>query len=815
MRTRSASIRTPHPRSIADFSQGGGAPRIGVLAWRCVCALLLAIALVSNCTGAVTTNPSTHRVAERASAPPAKSKKKKIKKPAPALCLTGCRPDTAPPELVAADTPEDQARQRELTGLARSLHNNLPGSYANLSGFAAKNSANVWGARAALALGFDDYSRKHAQQALAWFSKSNSDVLLREYALYWQAQAKQSLGRPKDALLDLETVERDYPNTAMKEQLLESLSPLAVELGKPQEAIDALNSYSATGSKSGLLLLRAQAYYAAHQLPKAAHDYQVIFYKYSQSDEAAPAESALKKILREMGKEYPYPGVDLQQERAQAFYTVHKWKEARTEFEKLLTMLKDPANPNRQLAELRVAECRVQLKASPKLLADLKTPDFDIDAQRLYELSQIYRADKKTGEMFAALNELTQKYPLSKWNEEGLMAAGNYYWVDLDRTKAAGYYQRVVDAFPSGKNAFNAEWRAAWVAYLNRQPDAADRITAFLTRYPSSGNTPDAVYWLGRIAERDGKTSLARIFYQKDVDRFPQTYFGHAAVERLNKLGPASAEADPLTPEVLDKIPPPPPLRPFDEPIPTAAQDRWARAQALRTIAFDASAELELKNAFFATSSPRFLFEAAQAAFDEGHFAAGMAYGRIIVPNFDARKIDDLPVSVWKVLYPLPYENVIRREAARNNFDPMLAAGLMRQESTFQSDALSPQNAIGLMQVIPKTGRLLAKQLKVRYSNDRLFQPEYNIQLGMLYISGLVKLTGAPAYALAAFDAGEDRIAAWKAERNYDEIPELVESIPFSETRDYVQIVLRNCEVYRMIYGQTAAASSSSTAHTR
>jgi soluble lytic murein transglycosylase len=85
----------------------------------------------------------------------------------------------------------------------------------------------------------------------------------------------------------------------------------------------------------------------------------------------------------------------------------------------------------------------------------------------------------------------------------------------------------------------------------------------------------------------------------------------------------------------------------------------------------------------------------------------------------------------------------------------------------------------------------------------------------MLYISGLVKLTGAPEYALAAFDAGEDRIAAWKAERNYDEIPELVESIPFSETRDYVQIVLRNSEVYRMIYGQSGTPASNSAGHGR
>ena len=79
--------------------------------------------------------------------------------------------------------------------------------------------------------------------------------------------------------------------------------------------------------------------------------------------------------------------------------------------------------------------------------------------------------------------------------------------------------------------------------------------------------------------------------------------------------------------------------------------------------------------------------------------------------------------------------------------------------------------------------------------------PSTTFELGTFYFRGLVDLTGAPEYALAAYNAGEDRIALWKSERTYEEIPELVESIPFSETRDYVQIVLRNAAVYRMIYG--------------
>jgi soluble lytic murein transglycosylase len=732
--------------------------------------------------------------------------KRKSKKPKSPPCQNGCKPEISAPQ-VAADSPEDEVAQKELSEVARAFHNGTPGAYEKLSAFEAKNSANVWGARAALALGYDEYMKNRSGQAVGWFVKAQNDTLLREYALYWTSQAQRALGRYADAYKVLQTILHDYPNTAMREQLLEAFAPTAVLLGHAQEAIDALEAYPGTGSKSTLLYERGHAYQAAHQLARAAKDYQTVFYKYPTADEAKPAGSALSQVMHALGKEYPYPGVEMQEQRAQIFYDAHKWKEARSEYEKLLTMLKEPANPTRQRAQLRVAECRVQLKGSPSLIAAVKTPDLEVDAERLYALSQAYRTAKKETEMFNALNTLAQSYPVSKWNEDGLMAAGNYHWVELEREKAAEAYQRVLDSFPNGRHAFNCEWRIAWVAYLDRHPDADDRLTTFLLKYPVSSNSVDALYWLGRIAERAGNVARARSLYGKAAERFPQTYFGNAAAARLAKLGPG--EENP--PEFLEKIPPPPALRSFDEPIPVAATDRWARAQALRTIAFDSSAEQELKNAYFATSSPRFLLEAAQAAFDQGHYGAGMAYARIIVPNFDSRKVSDVPVAAWKALLPLPYEAALRREAAKNDFDPMFAAGLIRQESTFQADAVSPKNAIGLMQVLPKTGKLLARQLKVRYTKNKLFEPDFNIEVGMAYIASLVREMGGFEYAAAAYNAGEDRIAAWKGERNYEEVPELVESIPFTETREYVQVVLRNTELYRMIYGQPSVATQAAT----
>jgi len=149
----------------------------------------------------------------------------------------------------------------------------------------------------------------------------------------------------------------------------------------------------------------------------------------------------------------------------------------------------------------------------------------------------------------------------------------------------------------------------------------------------------------------------------------------------------------------------------------------------------------------------------------------------------------------------LPYEINLRSEAARNQLDPMLVAGLIRQESAFESKAISHAGAIGLMQVEPSTALKLARQLKVRYARARLTDPGYNLLLGSRYLANLIQAFGTREAALAAYNAGEDHVVEWTTGQNYLETAEFVESIPFTETREYVQIVIRNSDAYRSIYG--------------
>jgi soluble lytic murein transglycosylase len=106
------------------------------------------------------------------------------------------------------------------------------------------------------------------------------------------------------------------------------------------------------------------------------------------------------------------------------------------------------------------------------------------------------------------------------------------------------------------------------------------------------------------------------------------------------------------------------------------------------------------------------------------------------------------------------------------------------------------------MQLLPKVGKGVAKQEKLKHFNSsQLFMPSVNLQLGTRYFRSMVDKFGAFEYALAAYNAGTDRVQDWMGQGKYRDTEEFVESIPFTETREYVQAIMRNANVYRKLYG--------------
>ena len=134
--------------------------------------------------------------------------------------------------------------------------------------------------------------------------------------------------------------------------------------------------------------------------------------------------------------------------------------------------------------------------------------------------------------------------------------------------------------------------------------------------------------------------------------------------------------------------------------------------------------------------------------------------------------------------------------------DPYLVAALIRQESEFNAKVISHANAYGLMQLLPSTGRDLARHFGVRrLAASQLLVSDRNIQLGTLYFHNLMtSYAGQPELALASYNAGPGRAALWRSWGPFREQAEFIETIPFHETRGYIQIVLRNADVYRRLY---------------
>jgi peptidoglycan lytic transglycosylase len=713
---------------------------------------------------------------------------------------------SAAPKRPAATrrTPAAEEGEKELALLSRALHEDQSAkAYMALSAFARRDAKQEFGPRAALALGYYDLSRDKADLAMGWLRRAMDDKLLREYAQFWQAQTSLALGKKEEAIEQMLSFRRDFPESVMTEQAVTSLAQTELAVGKGEDALAALEAYPKTTSKPALLLLRAQAreMIAAAKGEKplqAAADYLDLYYRFPLNDEAKAAGERIPSLQFALGESFPGTPLQKQLARAEAFFVAGRWREARTEYEGLLPKL---SGSDHERAELRVAECDVQLGASPERLTSVSLSDPDLDAERIFAISQVYRSQKLESQMLDDVDQLTKRFPQSSWAEEGLFAAGNYYWVNMDRDRAADFYRRVLDIH-AGKYAPTAAWRVAWTTYLDRKPEAADLLEAYVRQFPTSSYIPDALYWLGRSYERSGNPALARIFYITAVRRFPLTYFGAKAAERV-RPEPEGIGTSPSNPaEFLSVIPLAPSLPLMDQPRAAMAREQQSRAQALSDIAFDASAELEYRAAYAATHLPQFLIDAAGAAVAAGHYAAGMMAVRQLFPQLEARRVQEIPIEAWRAAFPLPYETSLRSAASRNQLDPMLVAGLIRQESAFESNAMSRAGAVGLMQVMPKTALKLARQMKVRYTRARLTDPSYNLRLGSHYLAGLIQSFGTPEAALAAYNAGEDRVQQWTSGQNYLEAAEFVESIPFTQTREYVQIVIRNAEVYQQVYGR-------------
>jgi soluble lytic murein transglycosylase len=438
---------------------------------------------------------------------------------------------------------------------------------------------------------------------------------------------------------------------------------------------------------------------------------------------------------------------------------------------------------HRALAEARMA-LRSEKKNADKLVA--KVPKKLLrDAGLVFERAR-WRRRKENYEsvpdlFFPPLQEVTRPDMLWREIDDAARRA-----LARGQVKIA-YKLAIQHGAEDGTTFAEGEWLAGWIAlrFLHDPKTAYAHFTRLHGGVGSPISKARAAYWAGRAAEELKKKVDAKGWYA-EAAQWSTTYYGQLAAQRSGQRGP---------------------LQFATVPAPTAQQAAaFAKGELARIVQ-------QLHEIDQADRAKAFLLRLVDLATTPAEhrltaeLAASLGRNDLMVATAKASRLDG--VELVDQLYPvLSVPAGDRPEAA-------LTLAVIRQESAFQSDALSSAGALGLMQLMPATAKSVAKQVGLPYSKPRLTSdPAYNMTLGRAYLGGLIEdYGGSYVLAIAGYNAGPRRVSEWLS-RNRDprmksvDAVDWVESIPLSETRNYVQRVLENLQVYRARIGGTQIALS-------
>lgn len=356
------------------------------------------------------------------------------------------------------------------------------------------------------------------------------------------------------------------------------------------------------------------------------------------------------------------------------------------------------------------------------------------------------------------------------WDERHRLALGairNGDW--------PGAYRAAADSgLTQGADATEAEFYAGWIA-LNRlnEPAAAGRHFAAIEKIGTSPITRGrAFYWMGRAAEARGDMTAAENLYGRGAE-YITTFYGQLAAEKLGRK------------LVLPR-----------DPAPTEAQraafEHQDPVQAMRLLADQGQRDLFRTFALHLDDWAPTTVEAALL------LDAIKGYGDQDTAMKAGRAAAQRGLILVDRAYPVrtPPEAPGAPELA-------LILGITRQESGFDPTVRSGADARGMMQLLPSTASIVARRIGVGYSASRLYEPDYNMQLGSAYLGQLVdRFSGSYVMGVAGYNAGPGRPAQWTSfcgdPRGGSQDPlDFIECIPFSETRNYVMRVLENTQIYR------------------
>ena len=506
-----------------------------------------------------------------------------------------------------------------------------------------------------------------------------------------------------------------------------------------------------------------------------------VYYDFPTSVEADTAAKELDRLTVEADAAL----APKELARADALYRARRWSAARDSYEVVQPFV---SGADRARVDVRIAGCDVGQgrfrEGRDRVMPLIDGPSGE---EAAFHLVVATRGLKQKDEHVKRSRAFVARYPASPFADEVLNNLASALIIDDEDGQADAVFREVVEKYPSGRFAERAFWKAGWWAYRQgRFQDAAQLFDRGAAQFPRSDYRPSWLYWSGRawLQSNDAETAAARL--RLAATDYHNSYYGRLAVRQLaNRRGAA------ITPSLQ--------RQPVPVSVPTAQRIALLLATGLNQ---EAMSELQYAQRVWG-DSPQLQATIALTHRRLGNVRAGINTMKRAYPQYLAAGGETLPSEILQVIFPLDYWPLLQKYAEQRGLDPYVVAALVAQESNFDPAVVSPANAWGLMQVLPSTGRNLARKLGVHpFSTKRLTEAEVNVRLGTQFFADSIRRFGGVHFALAAYNAGDSRVASWQRERPDMPQDEFIDDIPFPETQNYVKRILGTAEDYRLLYGK-------------
>ena len=659
-----------------------------------------------------------------------------------------------------------------------------------------------WDGRARLLLGYTWWRAGEPAQALDFLDRPQElGPLLIPYADYYRAKALFDLEDFVSSADAFEALWRGDP----KGRLAAEAAALSGEArqrsgdcsGAEGPWEDYLQQFPNHEGVSRALLLWGGCRESLGDSAGAVRLYQRIWLSHPLSDESREAGARLE-FLGSKGVPVPEPSFEALLERVEKLQKARRLGEALKEWEDLLTGEIPPET--RFLARFRSGLNHLYLRNHSGAedhfnwviqQGDPENPPSGAQHAR-YLLARIQLREGEQQDFFSTAEDLIKRQPRGLWARRTIFLMAR---VDEDGNRPAralGRYRRLVREHAGTKEADQALWRMGWLDFrAGRWSEARSHFEGLAQERPDSPLVQSALYWAARSAEAMGDRPEALEHYRQAALAGRRGYYGQMALARLGEEFSVS-----LAP-VLSKWP-------YGEPPALAEPERLTlqRADELFVTGLFSDSARELDE----LSHPYFIYQQARA-----HRMAGDIHeaSRLLRRNraFSPFLTGGAPKEFREIAFPLPPPTAETEPAQGPEVDTFLVGAVILAESAFDPEALSVAGARGLLQLMPATGRQVALKLGLSPPDpDQLYDPSLNLLLGQSLLGDLLgHFEGALAPALASYNAGRNVTSNWWERWGHLDEATFVATIPYVETRGYVQRTLSYYREYQQIYGQEAA----------